>query len=413
MIRIMLVSKQDAVLDHLRRMITDEDLEIAAEAPGGDPALEKVENIAPDILIINSGSINTDAFNLAERVIQCKPRTFVILLVDQLTAENLQSANAVGCHNVIPFPTVSKELCDTIRRVYNTETARISALNSNQRVTWSSKVLTVFGAKGGLGKTTIAVNLAIKLAEQRKRVALLDFDLQFGDVSVFMDIEPKDTIAELIQDVPSPSIDSVRSYMTVHPSGVHVLCAPKSPEYADMISADRIQGLLSLLRSYYDFVIIDTGANFSDVTLAAIEASTDVLFVTGLDLSILKNSKVTMSILESLGQKKKVRVIINRAMEINSITIADVQRIVDAPILARVPSDYMVAVAALNRGQPFVLSAPKAKLSLSVADIARRIASGGENFDMQQLSPRERKKLMRKYQTRERAERKSLFGRRS
>ena len=412
MISIMLVSRSNAVLDTLRRLIADDELEVIAEAAGGDSALEKVENVSPDVLLLNSGSIDTDAFNLAERVIRCKPRTFVILLVEQVTMEVLQSANAVGCHNVIPFPKDGKELCDSIRRIYNSETARLASLESNQRVTWSSKVITVFGAKGGLGKTTIACNLAVRLAEMGHKVALLDFDLQFGDVSVFLDIDPRETIADLIQDSSSPSIDAVRSYMTMHPSGVQVLCAPKSPEYADMVSADRVQSLLSLLRSYYDFVIIDTGANFSDVTLSAIEASTSVLFVTGLDLSILKNSKVTMSILESLGQKKKVRVIINRAMEINSITIADVQRIVDAPILARIPSDYMVAVAALNRGQPFVQSAPKAKLSLAIGDVAARIASGTENFDLQQLTPRERKKLMRKYRTKERSERRSLFGRR-
>lgn len=411
MISIMLVSKQDSVLRTLRQMIgTDPELEPAAEASGGDAALEKVENTAPDVLVINSSDADTDAINLAERVILRKPRTFVILLAEKLTLEILQNANAAGCHNILPFPADPKELCGFIHRVYNAESGRIAALSSNERVTWSSKVITVYGAKGGLGKTTIATNLAIKLAEQNKKVAILDLDLQFGDVHIFMDADPKETIADLMQDMASPTIDSIRSYMSIHPSGVHILCAPKSPEYADMISGDRIQSLLSLLRSYYDYVIIDTGANFADSTLSALEASTTILFVTGLDISILKNSKVAMTILESLGLKKKVRVIINRAVEINSITIADVQRIVDAPILARIPSDYMVAVAALNQGQPFVQSAPKAKLSLAISDVAEKILTGTDHFDLQQLTPKERRALMRKYRTKERSEKKKLFS---
>lgn len=412
-IHLMLVSKQEPVLASLRELLqADEELRILAEAPGGDAALEAVENASPELLLIHSGGSDTDAVNLAERVILRKPRTFVVLLVQELTLEVMQAAAAAGCHNVIPFPEDGREFCGYLRRIYNAESGRIAALNTNQRVVWASKVITVYGAKGGLGKTSMAVNLAIKLAEMGRKVALLDLDLQFGDVHIFMDADPRETISDLVQDMGSPDIDGVRSYMTVHPSGVHLLCAPKSPEYADMVSGERIQSLLGLLRSYYDYVIIDTASNFADATLAALEASTTILFLTGLDISILKNSKVAMGILESLGQKKKVRTIINRAVEVSSITIADVQRIVDAPILARVPSDYLVAVAALNRGQPFVQSAPKSKLSLAVSDIAEKLDSGADNFDIQQLSPREKRALMRKYRTKDKSEQRARFGRR-
>ena len=412
MIGIMLVGRQSSVRSTLRGFLSfDEEFEIISEAPGGEQALEKIENSSPDILIISCDGEDSDAVSLAERVIMRKPRTFVIMLMKEINVTMLQNATAAGCHNISVFPSESKELCDYIRRVYNAETSRIAAIDSNQRVTWSSKVITVFGAKGGMGKTTIATNLAVKLAEYGKKVALVDLDLQFGDVCVFMDTEPKETISDLMQDMASPSIDSIRSYMCIHPSGVNILCAPKSPEYADMISAESVQSLLGILRSNYDYVIVDTASNFSDPIIAALEVSSSILFVTGLDVSILKNSKVAMSILESLGQKKKVRTIINRAVEINSITIADVQRIVDAPILSRIPSDYMVAVAALNQGQPFVQSAPRAKISLAICDIAEKIIGGNDSFDIQQLSPKERRRLMNRYKTKDKSEKKSLFGR--
>ena len=408
MISMILVSKQASVCRNLREFIgTDPELELIAEAAGSDEALEKVDLLNPNILLINSGGSDTDAVSLAERVIQRKPRTFVILLMQHLTLDSMQVASAAGCHNISPFPESAKELCDFIHRVHNTENDRIAALDTNERATWSSKIITVYGAKGGLGKTTIATNLALALAKQKKKVAILDLDLLFGDVHIFMDVKPKETISDLMQESFSSSIDSVRAFMTVHPSGIHILCAPKTPEYAETVSGDRIQSLLALLRSYYDYIIIDTAVNFSDPTLAALEASTTILFITGLDVSTLKNSKVAMSILESLGQKKKVRVIINRAVEINSITVADVQRIVDAPILSRIPSDYLVAVAALNQGQPFVQSTPKAKLSLAIGDIAEKIITGTDHFDMQKLSPRERRALMKRYSTKEKAEKKN------
>lgn len=407
MISIVLVSKQTNVCRELRQYLgTDPELEVLDQAAGSDEALEKVDLISPQILLVNAGGSDSDAVSLAERVIQRKPRTFVILLMQQMTLDGLQAASSAGCHNVTGYPENAKELCDYVHRVYIAENDRITALDTNERAVWSSRVITVFGAKGGLGKTTIAVNLALKLAERKKKVAILDLDLLFGDVHIFMDVEPKETVADLVQESVN-SIDSVRAFMTVHPSGIHILCAPKTPEYAETVSGERIQSLLALLRSHYDYVIVDTGVNFSDPTLAALEASTTILFITGLDVSVLKNSKVAMSVLESLGQKKKVRVIINRAVEINSITISDVQRIVDAPILSRIPSDYMVAVAALNQGQPFVRSAPKAKLSLAIGDIAEKIVTGSDQFDIQKLPPRERRALMRRYRTKERAEKKA------
>ena len=408
MISIILVSKQSGLNRTLRTFLeTDPELELESELSGADEALEKVDLLCPNILLIHAGDSDQDAISLAERVIQRKPRTFVILLMENVTLERMQMANAAGCHNIAPIPQEAKELCNLIHRVHNTENDRITALDSNERATWSSKILTVYGAKGGLGKTTIATNLALMMTKQKKKVCLIDLDLLFGDVHVFLDIEPKETISDLMLEHSSTSIDAVRAFMTVHPSGIHILCAPKTPEYAETVSGDRIQSLLALLRSYYDYIIIDTGVNFSDPTLAALEASTTILFLTGLDVSILKNSKLAMSILESLGQKKKVRVIINRAVEINSITVSDVQRIIDAPILARIPSDYLVAVAALNQGQPFVQCSPKSKLTLAIRDIAEKILTGNDQFDIQKLSPRERRALMKRYKTKEKAEKKS------
>ena len=412
MISIVLVSKQTGLCRNLREFIgADPELELLAELSGADEVLEKVDLLSPHILLIHAGENDTDAISLAERVIQCKPRTFVILLMQPLTLDRIQMANAAGCHNIAPVPTNAKELCDFIRRVHTAESDRITALDTNERATWSSKIITVYGAKGGLGKTTIAVNLALLLAKQKKKVAILDLDLLFGDVHIFMDVEPKETISDLMQERFSNSIDAVRAFMTIHPSGIHILCAPKTPEYAETISGDRIQSLLALLRSYYDYIIIDSAVNFSDPTLAALEASTIILFLTGLDVSVLKNSKVALSVLESLGMKKKVRAVINRAVEINSITVADVQRIVDAPILARIPSDYMVAVAALNQGQPFAQSAPKAKLSLAIGDLAEKIVSGNDQFDMQKLPTGERQALIKRYKTKDKSEKRSRFRR--
>lgn len=375
-ISVLLISKMERNLNALKQLINDEDVYIIGESAGGSAALDKIENTSPDIIVMTLGAGDTDVLNLAERIILHRPRTFVVLLAENLDIDIMQDAIKIGCHNVTEFPKTAKDFADYIKSVYHNETIKIKSLSEKDSLSWSSTVITVFGAKGGLGKSTISANLAIKLAEKRKKVALVDLDLQFGDIHIFLDIEPKETIADLVQDVVTPNIDSVRSYMTVHSSGVHVLCAPKSPEYAELVSAEKILSLLSLLRSYYDYVIIDTAPSFTEITMTAIEASSLIFFVTGLDISILKNSKLSVSLLESLQQTDKIRLIVNRAVDMSSITINDVQKIIGYPIWCKIPSDYNTAVNALNRGVPFVIGAPNSKLSQSVSQLSEIIMTG-------------------------------------
>lgn len=381
-IKVLLISKMERNVGALKSMIVDEDIVVIGESVGGSVALDKIENTSPDIIIMTLGAGDTDVLSLAERIILHRPRTFVILVTENLDVETMQCAVAVGCHNVTGFPASSKDFAEYIKTVYNNESLRIKSLSDKDTLLWASTVITIFGAKGGLGKSTIAANLAVKLAEKRKKVALVDLDLQFGDLHIFLDIEPKDTIIELVQDVITPNIDSVRSYMSVHSSGVHLLCAPKSPEYAELVSAEKIQSLLGLLRSYYDYVIVDTSPSFNDVTMTAIEASSIIFFVTGLDISILRNSKLSVAILESLQQTDKVRLIVNRVVDMNSININDVQRIIGYPIWAKITNDYKVAVNALNRGVPFVTGAPKSKLSDSINVLSDVLIKGTSDYNI-------------------------------
>lgn len=378
-INVMLISKLDRNINTLRRMIDDPEIAVIGESNGGPFALDKIENTSPDVIIMNFGEGDTDVLNLSERITLHRPRTFVILIAENLDVETMQSALRAGCHNIINTPQSSKEINDYIKTVYNNENMRLKSISQKDNLVWSSTVITVFGAKGGLGKSTIAANLAVGLAQQRKKVALVDLDLQFGDLHIFMDLEPKETITELVQDVMSLSIDSVRSYMTVHSSGVHVLCAPRSPEYAELVSADKVMALLSIIRGYYDYVIIDTAPSFSEVNVTALESSSLIFFVTGLDISILKNSKISIALLESLQLTEKVKMIVNRAVDMNSISLNDVQKIVGYPIWAKIPSDYKVAVTALNRGIPFVTGARSSKLAQSVTAMVTSLVTGKIN----------------------------------
>ena len=376
-ISVLLISKLEKNLNAMKSMIEDEEIHIVGEAAGGSLALEKIESISPDIIVMSLGVGDTDIFNLTERVILNKPRTHVILLTEYIDLDILQGAMKVGAHNIIEFPTSVKEFSQYIKSVYHSESMRLDALNKNQNLTWMSQIITIFGAKGGLGKTTIAVNLAVKLAQYNKKVALVDLDLQFGDVNIFLDIDTNDTILELVQESFQANIDSVRSFMTVHSSGVHTLCAPKSPEYAEMISSEKIQSLLNLLRTYYDYVIIDTPSIFNESTITALEASSMILFITNTeDISILKNSKVSLSLLKSLMQSEKIKLIVNKSDESSSISLTNLEQVLGYSVWMKIPNDEKVAKAAINRGIPFVINNPNSRISQSIFSMTEVVLNG-------------------------------------
>ena len=371
----MLISKIDERRDIIRGLLEGTDVKIVSETRGGISALDKIENIDPEMVIMTFDEHDTDVLNIAERIYMGRPGCIIIFLVDALSTDVLQRAMSAGVRNVTLFPENGYDFSEWLKTIHNNERMRSQALEQTRSISWISKVITIFAAKGGIGKTTVAVNLAAKLAEQNKKVALLDFDLEFGDVSVFLNLDVKDTLAELLMEKTEFDIDTIRSYMNVHSSGVHVLCAPKSPEQSEGINANHIEKLMNTLRSYYDYVIIDTPASFNDITLTAIEGSAMVIFMTGFDISILRNSKLSINLLDNLQQKEKVRVLINRDMEGN-ITTNDVEKILGKPIWARIPSDYFLAVNALNKGLPFVISSPKSKMSLAFDEIAEKITTG-------------------------------------
>lgn len=372
---VLLISRSEEKRQALRSLISPDAFGSVADVKGGLSALEKVDSMSPDIVVLALSSADPDVFTVCERIFLGKPKTTIVLVADTLDVDTARRALDVGVTSLIGWPASPAECTEALLGALSRKNTHLGALVDPDKLGKTSKIITVFGTKGGIGKTTIAVNLAVKLSQMGHKVALLDLDLQFGDVSVFLDLEAKDTLSELVRDKPDMDIDSIRSYMLLHASGVHVLCAPNSPEYADTISSRHIERLLGAVRGYYDYIIIDTPATLNECTLTAIEGSGLVLFILGLDISILRNARICLGLLESLQQRDKVMLVINREVE-GSVTIQDVQRIMDRPIVARFPTDWRLAVGSLNRGTPFVQSAPKAPLSRAVAAFAQSLDQG-------------------------------------
>ena len=239
-----------------------------------------------------------------------------------------------------------------------------------------ASIVAVFSPKGGVGRTTVAVNLAVAAAtELGKRVALMDGSFQFGDVGVLLNLNPRSkSIADLIPELDAGELDSIDTFLIDHSSGIRVLLAPPSPETAEMITAAGVKKVLESLRMNHDLVVVDCTAFFNDTTLAVLDSADVILTMLSLEITSIKNMRLFLEVAEQLGYESgKVRLVLNRADSALGIRVADVEHSIGRKVDETVVSDGRSVVYALNRGVPFFLSNREAQVSQDILRLARSV----------------------------------------
>jgi pilus assembly protein CpaE len=233
-----------------------------------------------------------------------------------------------------------------------------------------SSLICVLGPKGGIGKTLTSANLAVALALSGKRVAIVDLDLQFGDVGLSLGLVPTRTIFDLVKSGGSLDSDKIEAYLTPHSSGVRVLMVPVRPDQASSVTIEFLRELYPLLRARNDFVIVDTPPGFSPEVIASIDSSTHICMVGMLDSLSLKNTKLGLETLELMGYKRdRIRVVLNRADTNVGVTQDDVSAIVGRAPDVLVPSHRDV-VRSVNEGTPIVQGKPRTDAAQSFRRLA-------------------------------------------
>jgi pilus assembly protein CpaE len=245
-------------------------------------------------------------------------------------------------------------------------------------------IVAVFSPKGGVGRTTVAVNLAVAAAtELGKKVVIMDGSFQFGDVGVLLNLNPKSkSIADLIPELEAGELESIDTFLINHTAGIRVLLAPPSPETADMITASGVKKVLERLRADHDLVVVDCTSYFNDTTLAILDAADVILTMLSLEITSIKNMRLFLEVAEQLGYEKgKVRLVLNRADSALGIRVADVEHSIGRKVDETVVSDGRSVVYALNRGVPFFLSNREAQVSQDILRLARSVVGGQSQTD--------------------------------
>ncbi len=399
-IKVVIVDDIAETRDHLAKLLSFEsDIAVTGSVASGEEALALVAKESVDILLLDINMPGMDGIETAEQLALRAPMAATIMMSVQGEADYLRRAMLAGAREFLVKPFTSDELAASIRQVYERERQKHDRAAESmpagarsepspahtQRV--PGKVVTFFAPKGGVGRTTLAVNFAVAAGQAlNKRVALVDGGLQFGDVGVLLNLNPKNrTVADVSREMAGGDLDTLDSALVDHSSGIRVLMAPPSPEMAELVTADHMSRIVSSLRASHDLVVIDSSPLLQDITLSFLDQSDVILTVLTLEITNIKNIRQFLSLTNQLGYADgKVQLVLNRADSGYGIRLQDVETSIGRKITHTVVSDGRTVVFALNRGIPFVLAAPQARVSEDVTRMVREVA-GGETALMPEM----------------------------
>jgi len=286
-----------------------------------------------------------------------------------------------GAREFLVKPFSSDELTTSIRQIYALEREKlerfpvaVAAPAASVADVDPGQIIAVFGPKGGIGRTTIAVNVAVAAAsELGQRTALVDGSFQFGDVGVLLNLNPKNkSIADLAPDLEAGlELETIDPFLTVHSSGVKVLLAPPTPEMAELVTPVGVRKVLEMLRRTNDLIIVDCSSSMTHTTLAILDQADVILTMLTLEITSIKNMRLFLEVTDQLGyESSAIKLVLNRADSTLGIRVADVEQSIGRKVDHTIVSYGRSVVYALNRGIPFFMSNREAQVSQDILRLA-------------------------------------------
>ena len=342
---------------------------------------EIVEQTTPDVAIIDIDDDESKGLSLVEEIAKAYPKCGVIVVSAQADGQLILRAMRSGAREFLNSPVKIEELIGALDRV---ATASGGDKRSN-----SGQIITFAGASGGVGTTSVAVNVAVAMAQNPDfSVALVDLDLALGDADVFLDMIPEYTLLDVTQNISRLDLALLRKSLTKHESGVYLLPRPVQIEDLTTIPAENFKRVLGLLKASFSHVVVDLSKTYNRLDIAALEASDTVVLLTQLDLPCLRNVVRLFSAFEQYEKvSSKVKVVVNRSgLDKTQISADKAEETIDREIYSRIPNNYFVISECRNNGVPLLTQAPKAAITVAIQELAYKLtgsepAEGEEGDD--------------------------------
>jgi pilus assembly protein CpaE len=388
-IRVIIVDDVSETRENVRKLLQFEsDVEVIGAARTGKEAVQLSQELNPDVVLMDINMPDMDGITATEAIRSKQPAVQIVILSVQSDQNYMRRAMLAGARDFLTKPPMGDELISAIRRagvIAQSERSKSApvqvapTLGNNVMPHGfgmpKGKIVTVYSPKGGVGCTTIAVNLALTLHNEDTRVALVDGNLQFGDVAVFINEQGKNTIIDLTPRADELDPEIVEEVMLKHAaSGLHILAAPNKPEYAEKVTSSQFSAVLEYLRQMYAYVVVDTASLLTDVTLSAIDVSDLLVLITTQDIPSIKNCRLFLDLSQTLGmERERVLFIMNRYDKRINITPERVAENLKQEVTSVIPLDEATVMKAVNRGVPFVLESKNQPASRGIFSLAEQV----------------------------------------
>ena len=345
---------------------------VLGEAGYGIEAVALAKETEPDVVVVAIEEPLIRALQTVQAVADLLPQSPIIVYSSIRDANSMRKAMLAGVKDYLVTPVKEEELISSIHAVLAQEERRRARIAGElDEPVACGIVITVFGAKGGIGKTTISTNLATALVQKTNQSAVLvDLDTRFGDVAILMDIPVERSIADLVMPEDEINREILQECIYVHNTGVAVLPAPIRPTDWRNVHAGHIERVVALLAQMYDYVILDTPGTFNDIVARALELATLVLLVATVDMASLKDTLLALDMLRSWNfPQEKVKLVINATNDGSNVQPQDVKRMLGRDVFWSIPYDRNIS-AATQLGMPVVVAKPQSKAAESMVELA-------------------------------------------
>lgn len=375
---VLILSQSGEGRTRLRRMLSlSKDLEVADAGELGPQGVASARRLLPDVIIVDSGWGEKADLDFIRSLTSAVPTSLLMLVAPDEDMEYVQGALLGGARGFVTRSSAESDLVEAVDRVLQLETTkRLQQAEAEGREATpgrrEGKVVSVFSAKGGVGCTVIAVNLAVALRRQTGQpVSLFDANLRFGNAAVLLNLWPRVTLGDLARYEDDLSRQLVEEVMLTHSSDLRVLLPPLTLEAAEEITPPLVTGILEILKGGYEFIVVDTGAYLDSIALAILDSSFRVVLATTPEVPALHNLRRMLQLIDDLGYSRDKLVIVgNRFSATWGIKVTDIAESLGSPISVTLPSDGRLVTQAANRGIPFVLDARDSGASRAIYELA-------------------------------------------
>ncbi len=386
-IRILIVDDIVDTRENLRKLLQFEaDIEVVAQASTGEEGLSLAKQHRPHVVLMDINMPGMDGIAASEAITKDVPATQVVMMSVQSDADYIRRSMLAGARYFLTKPFSGDELLTTLRRVYEHSRdamARMPAAGLGQgdllgaepdSAGGQGKVVTVFSAKGGVGCSVLAANLAVALAQMGRNTVLLDANLYFGDMAVLLDVQGTRSIVDLAEAFEELDADMVRSVLTPHDSGLRVLLAPPRPEMGEMVTSEHLREIISYLRRECEYLIVDTITSLGDTMLTALDEADRILLIATPDIPCVKDTRLFFEVVDQLEyEREKTMLVLNQVDKNAGIRPEDIEKTMKQTVTASVPADPRTVMFSVNRGLPFVVREPGKAISEAVMQLAKQL----------------------------------------